>query len=68
MLSIWDKFLPQAVWATRVRKHSVTKKSPFYLVYGVEPRIPGNSTPPYLWNFKDDDDTIAYREREIEGL
>ncbi|PVU91961.1 hypothetical protein BB561_004098 [Smittium simulii] len=35
-----------AVWATRVRPHSVTKISPYFLVYGQEPRIPGDPLPP----------------------
>jgi transposase InsO family protein len=42
----WDEFLPQTIFAIRVRTHSVTQKSPFYLLYGVEPRIPGDTEPP----------------------
>ncbi|OMJ29740.1 Gag-Pol polyprotein [Smittium culicis] len=46
--SKWDLFLDQAIWATRVRKHSVTKISPYYLVYGIDPILPGDKiTPPY---------------------
>ncbi len=39
-------FLPQTVFVIRVHQHVVTKQSPFYLLYGVEPRLPGNSTSP----------------------
>ena len=42
----WDEFLDQAVFAIRVRTHSVTKFSPFYLLYGVQPRLPGDTGPP----------------------
>ncbi|OMJ23900.1 hypothetical protein AYI69_g4825 [Smittium culicis] len=28
----WDAYLDQAVWATRIWKHSVTKISPYFLV------------------------------------
>jgi RNase H-like domain found in reverse transcriptase/Reverse transcriptase (RNA-dependent DNA polymerase)/Integrase zinc binding domain/Retroviral aspartyl protease len=42
----WDEFLPQTVFAIRAREHSVTKHSPFYLMYGVHPRLPVDSTPP----------------------
>ncbi|OMJ14519.1 Retrovirus-related Pol polyprotein from transposon [Smittium culicis] len=42
----WDQYLGMAVWATRIRPHSVTKISPFFLVYGQEPRIPGDELPP----------------------
>jgi transposase InsO family protein len=41
----WDEFLPQALFALRVREHAVTKFSPFYLLYGVHPRIPGDTRP-----------------------
>ncbi|KAH9244299.1 hypothetical protein BASA81_018304 [Batrachochytrium salamandrivorans] len=30
----WDEYLQQTVFALRVRKHAVTKQSPFYLLYG----------------------------------
>ena len=42
----WDEFLAQAILALRVRTHSVTKFSPFYLLYGVQPRLPGDTHPP----------------------
>ena len=42
----WDEFLPQTVFAIRARQHSVTQFSPFYLMFGVEPRLPIDSTPP----------------------
>lgn len=42
----WDEFLPQTLFALRVRTHAVTKYSPFYLLYGVEPRLPGDAAPP----------------------
>jgi transposase InsO family protein len=42
----WDEYLAQTVFAIRVRTHAVTKKSPFNLLYGVEPRLPGDSNPP----------------------
>ncbi|OMJ19487.1 hypothetical protein AYI70_g4691 [Smittium culicis] len=44
----WDLFLDQAVWATRVRHHSITKVSPYFLVYGIDPRLPGDQINPLL--------------------
>jgi hypothetical protein len=41
----WDEFLPQAIFSLRVRVHAVTKYSPFYLLYGVNPRIPMDTQP-----------------------
>ena len=36
----WDECLEQAVFGIRIRKHAVTKISPFELVYGQEVRLP----------------------------
>ena len=42
---LWDTFLSQALFALRVRLHATTKKSPFYLVYGINPRLPSDENP-----------------------
>lgn len=39
---LWDEFLNSALFACRTRTHSVTKMSPFKLIYGVEPRLFGD--------------------------
>ena len=36
----WDKKLPFVLFAYRTSKHSSTKQTPFYLVYGRAPRLP----------------------------
>ena len=41
----WDEYIEETLWAIRIRKHAVTKYSPFYLVYGLDPRIPGDTQP-----------------------
>jgi hypothetical protein len=38
----WDLYLTQAIVATRFHEHAVTGYSPFYLVYGIQPRLPGD--------------------------
>ena len=38
----WDLYLDQAVFACRIRTHSTTKTSPFYLVYGQQPHLLGD--------------------------
>lgn len=45
---LWDLFLKQALFAIRVRRHAVTKYSPYFLVYGVHPRLPGDLRDPKL--------------------
>jgi hypothetical protein len=38
----WDLYLTQALVAARLHEHAVTGYSPFYLVYGTQPRLPGD--------------------------
>lgn len=42
----WDQYLEQALFATRICTHSTTKMSLFYLLYGVNPRLPGDASMP----------------------
>jgi transposase InsO family protein len=37
---LWDQYLTQALFATRVRVHATSKYSPFYLLYGCQPFRP----------------------------
>ncbi|KAI3638678.1 hypothetical protein MIR68_003176 [Amoeboaphelidium protococcarum] len=61
--SRWDEYLAEAVFGIRVRTHAVTKSSPFYLMFGVNPRIPGDTHPP-LSSMKPLDEL---EEIEVEG-
>ncbi|GFX53020.1 uncharacterized protein TNCV_3228881 [Trichonephila clavipes] len=36
----WDELLPNALLAINTTKQNSTKKSPFYLLFGYEPRLP----------------------------
>lgn len=38
--SEWDKFLDSVLFAYRTSKQASTKFSPFFLLYGREPRLP----------------------------
>ena len=40
---LWDEYLHQALFAARIRTHATTDHSPFYLLYGVNPRIPSDT-------------------------
>ena len=42
----WDIYLNQALFATRIRTHTTTGFSPFYLLYGVNPQLPGDASGP----------------------
>ena len=43
---LWDLYLPQALFATRIRAHATSKYSPFYLLYGRHPYLPSDDNPP----------------------
>ena len=36
----WDKHIPMVLFAYRVSPNATTGESPFYLLYGREPRLP----------------------------
>ncbi|KAH9263507.1 transposon Tf2-3 polyprotein [Batrachochytrium salamandrivorans] len=42
----WDEYLPQVLLALRTRTHAVTGYSPFFLLFGIHPRLPTDETPP----------------------
>ncbi|CAF1398815.1 unnamed protein product [Didymodactylos carnosus] len=44
----WDEFVDQALFACRVRVHQSTGRTSFFMVYGVEPKIPGDELTPIL--------------------
>jgi hypothetical protein len=66
----WDDFVNTALWACRVRIHSTTGFSPFYLTYGREPRLPGDTLQPYIDSTTfDDPRTVAdITSRELADL
>jgi hypothetical protein len=64
----WDLFLDSAMFSLNCRVHATTGYSPFYLVHGVSPRLPNDSTPPRLFNFMDADDRDLYTNFELENL
>jgi hypothetical protein len=51
----WDLYLDKALMAARVTSHNTTGYSPFYLLYGVEPKLPT------------DDKGITPLEGEVRG-
>ncbi|KAG1282954.1 hypothetical protein G6F66_011024 [Rhizopus arrhizus] len=69
-IHMWDCFVDAALFATRVRKHRTAGFSPFYLVYGREPVLPGDILRPYLISsVANDPRTVAeHTARELEEL
>ncbi|MEL7520270.1 MAG: RNase H-like domain-containing protein, partial [Cyanobacteria bacterium J06553_1] len=62
----WDEFLPEALFATRVRVHRVTKATPFELLYGVKPRLPLSIHRPNVFLGPDEDMRYRVRAEELE--
>ena len=69
-IHMWDEYVDAALFASRIRRHRTAGYSPFYLVYGREPRIPGDLFRPYLISaVANDSRTVAeHTARELEDL
>jgi hypothetical protein len=66
----WDLYLDGALFAARVRTHSTTKKSPFFMLYGRHPRLPRdqNDYTPLDWSVKEDRLPIFQTSRQEARL
>jgi transposase InsO family protein len=60
----WDLYLEQALFACRVKIHSTTGFSPFELVYGVRPVLPGDIGVPCLQQEVDKKKLAEWAENE----
>ena len=54
----WAEHLPIALFACRVRNHNFTGMSPFKLLYGMEPRLTGDT---HDWDHDDLDKDLGHR-------
>ncbi|CAF4668294.1 unnamed protein product, partial [Didymodactylos carnosus] len=66
VISKWDEYIDRSLLACRVRIHHSTGKTLFYMVYGIEPKLPGDKLRPLL-NDSDENDTQA-RIQQIQQL
>jgi hypothetical protein len=64
----WPSFVPQVLLAMRSRIHSTTGYSPFYLLYGLNPILPGDHLPIDINDFSNLEDPVEYTARELEAL
>jgi transposase InsO family protein/predicted aspartyl protease len=48
-LDSWDLFVPHMLFNLRTRVHQTTKYSPFKLLYGIDPKLPGDMAQPYIF-------------------
>jgi hypothetical protein len=40
---LWDEYLHLAIFVAHIHNHAQTGRSPFYLLYGVELKLPGDN-------------------------
>ncbi|KAI3635414.1 hypothetical protein MIR68_006551, partial [Amoeboaphelidium protococcarum] len=64
----WDEFLDEALFHLRCKVHTVTQFSPFKLLYGFEPAVPGDTLKPFILSERDADDVVEIRARLLEDL
>ena len=64
----WDRFLHQALFACRVRTHRTAKMSPFQIIYGLDPRLPGVDTAPFLFTPEERDLRAEMRADDLRRM
>jgi hypothetical protein len=63
----WDEFLPEVLYHLRRRKHATTGYTPYFLVFGQEPQLPGDLLePPLLFDDRNPEDRQEMRARALE--
>jgi transposase InsO family protein len=62
----WDSYVHRTLFACRVRQYHATGKSPFYMVYGVEAKLPGDQLLPIIND--DEQNDITNRTQQIDQL
>jgi hypothetical protein len=55
----WDEYVDSSLFSCRIRKHATTGYSPFYLVYGQEPVLPGDSRRPFMDPLTEEDPELV---------
>jgi transposase InsO family protein len=67
-IDCWDEFLHETLLNLRTRVHPATGKTPFYLVYGCEPKLPGDTTKPFCLKSESESSRVEARARILESL
>ena len=64
----WDQFVSRATFAMNIATHSVTQKSPYFLLYGREPILSCDLQLPTIPDFVNDDEKDPHSSRAAKGL
>ena len=63
---LWDQYLQQATFSVRIRVHTITGYSPYYLMFGRHPKLPSDDN--RLRPLKADGDMLQARLDDIEKM
>ena len=63
----WDNFYQQALFTCRIKTHNTTHSSPYELVYGIKPKLPGDNIVPQC-TFDDDIKFLENRKIDLVKL
>ncbi|CAF3460611.1 unnamed protein product [Rotaria sp. Silwood1] len=66
VINQWDEYVDRALFACRIRQHHATGKTPFYMVYGVEAKLPGDELIPIIHD--DEQNNVTNRVQQINQL
>lgn len=64
----WDQYLDTALFAARIRKHRTTEMSPFYMVYGQDPVLPGDPLKPFIVRDFSDTSPESLKDARLPSL
>jgi len=63
----WDEYLPMVMFHINRRRNLATGYSPYFLVFGIEPKLPGDLVePPQFYDPRNPTDVAEFRARALE--
>lgn len=64
----WDSYIDQVLFTCRIVKQASSNESPFRLVYGKDPVLPGDIRRPILFDENNQEQVLEFRLQELEAL
>lgn len=66
--TLWDEYVGQKIFTCRTMPQARTQFTPLKLLYGVDPRMHGDSKKPILFDKDDQERVLEYQMHELEAL
>lgn len=64
----WDEFIQEALYALRTRVHTITRETPYKLMFGVDPKLPGDNSKPFVLDGRSPKDQAEIRAELYESM